>query len=176
MNIFTSDIDPRKAALALDDKRVVKMLLESAQILSSAIFLNSGLQHPEIYRPGFLGHPCVIWASQTLGNWQWLYEHFLALCEEYQYRYGRTHKTLQIAPALKELSSWIPQKTEITPFANCARAEKLGIDFKHMQEVPQAYRLYLQARWANDRRIPTWTGRGAPQWYSEMLSAAKVEV
>jgi hypothetical protein len=165
MNIFASDLNPYKAAQALDDKRVVKMLLESAQILSSAIFLASGIIHNNIYRPAFLGHPCVIWASDNLANWQWLYDHFLALCAEYTFRYNRSHKSLLIASTLQELSAALPQKSAtITPFANCARAEKLGIDFKHMKDVPQAYRLYLKARWANDKRPPVWTSRGAPEW------------
>lgn len=168
MNIFASDIDPTKAAQALDNKRVVKMLLESAQILSSAIFLASGVVHTKIYRPAFLGHPCVIWASENLANWQWLYTHLIALGDEYAFRYGRTHKTLNIAPALQELSALVPQKiAAITPFANCARAEKLGIDFKHMSDVPLAYRKYLKARWANDRRPPVWTLRGAPLWLND---------
>ena len=164
MNIFACDATPNKAAQALDDKRVVKMVLESAQILSSGIFLNSGIIYPQLYRPAFLGHPCVIWASQTYANWQWLYQHFQALCDEYSYRYAKQHKTLQLAPALQELSSIIPN-APITNFANCTRAEKLGINYKHVNDTHEAYRLYLNAKWACDTRKPVWTMRGAPTWY-----------
>lgn len=66
MNIFVTDISPIVSAQALDDKRVVKMILESAQLLSSAIFINSQSIYNDIYKPTHLKHPCTIWTSVIL--------------------------------------------------------------------------------------------------------------
>jgi len=60
VNIFITDISPLISAQSLDDKRVVKMVLESAQLLSSAIFINTGFIYSDIYRPTHLHHPCTL--------------------------------------------------------------------------------------------------------------------
>ena len=67
MNIFVVDIDPSKAAQSLCDKHVVKMVLETAQILST---ISGGP-----YRPTHANHPCVLWAGATKRNYLWLVEH-----------------------------------------------------------------------------------------------------
>ncbi len=71
------------SAQALDSKRVIKMVLETAQLLSTAIFINSTIVYDDIYKPTHLKHPYTIWAPSTLGNWEWLLQHFMALCDEY---------------------------------------------------------------------------------------------
>jgi regulator of replication initiation timing len=89
MNIFVVHNHPRKAARMLCDKHVVKMALESAQMLCTAIN-ESGGQAP--YKSTHKNHPCNVWARETLGNFLWLYDHGLMLCDEYYSRFKKKHK------------------------------------------------------------------------------------
>jgi hypothetical protein len=93
VNLFVLDRDPAIAARWQCDRHVVKMTLESAQILCSAAHLNG---HEAPYRPTHLEHPCVLWTAATRGNWRWVVAHGLALAAEYERRYGRTHKSLAV--------------------------------------------------------------------------------
>jgi len=78
MNIFILSQDPHKAAQYMCDKHVVKLLLESAQILSTVS------QGP--YKPTHQNHPCTLWTAQGRDNYHWLVEHALELCREYTHR------------------------------------------------------------------------------------------
>jgi hypothetical protein len=112
MNIFYLHDNPKIAAQAMTDKHVVKMILESAQLLSTAhrfldgeMFIQlskSGARlkkwnHPntewdeKLYKSTHLNHPSGVWCRQTSANYFWLYEHFVELCEEYTRRYNRVH-------------------------------------------------------------------------------------
>ena len=93
MNIFYLDEDIETCARYHVDAHVVKMILESAQILCSAAHLH-GMNVP--YRPTHLNHPCVIWAAYSKENWIWLKDMMMALNEEYQYRFEheKPHKSV----------------------------------------------------------------------------------
>ena len=94
MNIFYTYNEPTLAAQSLPDKLVVKMPLESAQMLSTAQRFYFGEDYCDelgIYKTAYLNHPCTIWARESVQNYNWLYRHFIALCEEYTYRYGKVH-------------------------------------------------------------------------------------
>jgi len=98
MNIFVTDPDPIKSAQVLPDKHIVKMPLETCQMLS--IVASSKWGHGfgdlpklngEPYKTekgAFRNHPCTVWA-QT--NYRWLIRHGLALCAEYTHRYNKVH-------------------------------------------------------------------------------------
>ena len=98
MNIFVTDADPNKSASCLPDKHIVKMPLETCQMLSivgSAKWGHNFGTLPKLdgtpyqtEKGAFRNHPCTIWA-QT--NFRWLIDHGLALCAEYTHRYGKTH-------------------------------------------------------------------------------------
>ncbi len=85
MNIFFLDQDIKHCAQYHCDQRVIKMILESTQILSTVLHLN-GINGP--YKPSHQQHPCIIWARQSLQNWLWLRKLVFALNSEYKYRYG----------------------------------------------------------------------------------------
>ena len=88
MNIFVVDYDPNKSAQDLCDKHVVKMILETAQMLCAA--------HPigtAPYKATHLKHPCTLWVARSIDNYEWLLTHGYALCREYTARYGKRHKT-----------------------------------------------------------------------------------
>ena len=98
MNIFVTDFCPIKSAQVLPDKHIVKMPLETCQMLSIVASKKWGHGFGDLPRldgspyktekGAFRNHPCTIWAQQ---NWSWLIRHGLALCDEYTYRYGKVH-------------------------------------------------------------------------------------
>ena len=100
MNIFVTSNCPKLSAQALDNKRVVKMALETAQLLSTAIFINSTITYDNLYKPTHIKHPCTIWAAANIENWDWLFQHFVALCAEYSFRYNKQHASEKISPYL----------------------------------------------------------------------------
>lgn len=112
MNIFFLDYSPETSAKAMTDKHIVKMILESAQMLCTAhrvldgyptIFTNdkgrkiTRYSHPskeeELYKSAYVNHQTNVWVRQTSSNYNWLYRHFLALNIEYRLRYKRTHSS-----------------------------------------------------------------------------------
>jgi hypothetical protein len=98
VNVFAVDRDPVRAARALCDRHVVKMTLETAQILCTAARTRFGQEAP--YRPTHARHPCVEWAAARRANWDWLVRHGLALADEYRRRYGRLHPSRAVIAAL----------------------------------------------------------------------------
>ena len=107
MNIFYLDKDPVKAAHYSCDKHVVKMILESAQMLCTAHRVQDGekvighsatgrkrttYKHPNsnmdaiLYGAGWLKHPSCVWVMDNAYNYMWLYRHMMALGDEYTAR------------------------------------------------------------------------------------------
>ena len=156
MNIFVTSSCPDKCAEYLDDKRVVKMVLETAQILSTVVRFY-GYEGKDVYKSTHKNHPCCVWARESKQNYLWLMRHFQALCVEYTNRFKKTHKSSYLYPELLALANIIPQG-EMTPFANCAANAELGVSYKHIRDVHVAYQLYLNDRWDADKRTPTWYG------------------
>ena len=91
MNIFYLHQDPVKAAEYQYNKHVVKMVLESAQILCTVHHKYMGDDADVPYKSTHKNHPSTLWAGQSAQNYEWLYRHFVALCKEYEKRYGKEH-------------------------------------------------------------------------------------
>lgn len=100
LNIFFLDADPKKCAEFHADKHVVKMAVESTQILCSVYYF-TGQEEYSPYKLTHKNHPCCVWARTSLSNWLWLQDLAINLCAEYTYRYGKIHKCEAIAKALK---------------------------------------------------------------------------
>jgi hypothetical protein len=148
MNIFVTSRSPTKSARYLDDERLVKMILESAQILCTALRL-AGYKNKLPCRPTHTNHPCCVWARQTQGNFEWLARHYRALYLEYFRRYRRRHVYAISFPhylVLLKGKGKFPQKP-LTPFQNSARNLGLDLDFTSISSTTLAYRKYLKARW-----------------------------
>ncbi len=93
MNIFYLDKCPYKAAELQYNKHVVKMILESAQMLCTAHHhYNNGDNVP--YKIAHYNHPSTIWCRKNKNTYRWLYNHMIALGQEYTARYGKTHLTI----------------------------------------------------------------------------------
>ena len=96
MNIFYLHKDPVKAAEMQYNKHVVKMILESAQMLCTAhhCYGNAEQKLNVPYKQAHLNHPSTIWCRQSIPNYMWLYNHMIALGKEYTKRYGKNHLTI----------------------------------------------------------------------------------
>jgi hypothetical protein len=96
MNIFYLHQSPYIAAKLQYNKHVVKMILESAQMLCTAhhVYGNAEQKLNVPYKQAHLNHPSTIWTRQCRANYRWLYLHMLALGNEYTERYGKTHLTI----------------------------------------------------------------------------------
>tara|TARA_B100000927_G_scaffold197111_1_gene159279 strand:- start:625 stop:1308 length:684 start_codon:yes stop_codon:yes gene_type:complete len=120
MNIFAVNDDPRMAALELPDKLIPKMIVESAQMLSTAHRVldgDAGADAKGLYQKAYENHPSTIWVRQDALNYWWLWMHALTLCAEYKWRFTdeeeyitgiAVHKTETVISALQELPSNIP--------------------------------------------------------------------
>ena len=158
MNIFVTDPDPQKCAIALDDVRLRKMIVETAQLLSTALHEWGHERAADVYKPTHRNHPCNLWARENAGNFMWLYEHMNALAAEYQYRFEKEHKTAQLLmPFYMALWTMLSEANGVTPFPNCT-------PYKDWEDVTEAYKQTLRDKWANDKRPPKWTKRELPEW------------
>ena len=94
MNIFYLDKCPEKAARLQYNKHVVKMILESAQMLCTAHHCIMGEDADVPYKVAHRNHPSTIWARQSGENYTWLYRHMMELGREYERRYGKKHLSI----------------------------------------------------------------------------------
>ena len=97
MNIFYLDKCPDRAARLQYNKHVVKMILESAQMLCTAHHVLDNrirLLDDIPYKIAHINHPSTIWVRENSLHYDWLYEHMLALGNEYTKRYGKRHLTI----------------------------------------------------------------------------------
>lgn len=153
MNIFVTDHDPQKSAQALDDKRVIKMILESAQMLSTAMHQVGLLNAP--YKVTHVNHPCSVWVRETEANYMWLLQHMQFLCIEYHNRYGKIHKCADMLHTFFSARHYMPNGP-LTPFANCT-------PYKDVETI-EAYRRTMNEKWMLDKRTPTWKKGCKPTW------------
>ena len=93
MNIFYLHDDPIYCAQMHCDKHVVKMILEYAQLLSTAHHEIDGTPSIDCYKPTHKNHPSAIWARNSRNNYRWLWWLLYGLQDEYTYRYGKVHAT-----------------------------------------------------------------------------------
>jgi len=108
MNIFYLDKDPVEAANLQYNKHVVKMILESAQMLCTAHH-HYGNGHNVPYKRTHTNHPSTVWCRQNNLQYTWLYNHMLALGNEYTKRYNKKHLTIiKCSEILSELPPGIP--------------------------------------------------------------------
>jgi hypothetical protein len=107
MNIFYLDPDPETCASLHCDKHCVKMILEYAQLLSTAHHVLDGdLARPGLYAKTHVNHPSAVWVRQSIQHYVYVFRLLDHLCAEYSSRYGRTHKT---EATVMESVKYLPQ-------------------------------------------------------------------
>lgn len=156
MNLFVTNLNPTLAAQNLDDKRLRKMILETAQMLCTDAW-RRGITVP--YKPTHQNHPAVL-SLHNPDVFNWALRYFDALHFEYIDRFGKSHASHTL---IRPYFSATHSTEGLLPFANCARNSALGLDFTHLP-IPDSYRAYLSARWASDKLAPVWTNRNQPSW------------
>lgn len=153
LNIFATDNCYIKSAVCLDDKRLIKMILESTQLLCTAINYVGGSSP---YKSTHVNHPCSKWARESKYNFLWLLCHAFILCAEYNKRFSKTHKCEEILCQIQHLASLFPDIPQ-TDFVNCTI-------YKDVQPTTEAYKKYLNYKWRTDKRVPKWTNSNKPIW------------
>ena len=178
MNIFVLNENPIIAARQHCDKHVVKMILESAQMLSTAHRILDGKEDKrlsksgkrmvpywelsderehKLYKAVHMKHPCTIWSMESNENYHWHWRLFNALCDEYIYRYKKVHKTdYLLRGALLQEPKNIPQGP-MTPFKLAMFEDCKGPD------PVDSYRTYYHRK----EFKMVWTGREFPKWYGQ---------
>ena len=149
----------QKSAQAQPDKMLVKMPLETAQMLCTAHRVLDGNDYADsvgLYKRAYWNHPCTVWARECSANYFWLYRHFLALGTEYNYRYGKTHAS--IIKLAKPLLC-IPEN--IKTCAMTPPAQAMPDEYKNDDPV-KAYRDYC----THEKHYAKWEkGRDKPEWW-----------
>ena len=161
MNIFFLDWDPKKCAKETLDKHIIKQILESTQLLYSVYHLcdpEKLITCPYTpYKLTHKNHPCSIWVRESLSNYLYLCELGLALGEEYTYRYGKTHKSIEVIqwclsnrPNIKDIGFTTPP---------LAMPDEYKVD-----SVVESYRNYYKGAKST---IVSWKNREKPVWFLE---------
>jgi hypothetical protein len=172
MNLFITSTCPKECAEALDDKRLGKMLMETNQLLSSALHfhwngyfidpIDDHVGEGMICKLTHANHPCAVWVRGSKRNFYWTIKHSYALGHEWTYRFDSFHSSSVRTQYIHRFYDCLPSG-DLLPFQNSARNDGLGLDFTWLP-VPVSYQEYLLARWKTDKRPATWTRRGAPSW------------
>jgi len=173
MNLFLLAKNLKRCAKYHCDKHVVKMILEYAQILSTAYWL----LHPDaerlhqqgkIYRKTHVNHPVCVWAREHPNNYMLIAKLGVYLTKEYTYRYGRIHKTTPKLLFFKRNLPLFPEcdKPLVQPWNTTQPPQCFGKDNDHLKRknVIQGYRNYYNHC---KRHIFAWKKRPTPQWIIE---------
>ena len=155
MNIFILDNEIEKCAQYHCDQHVVKMILESVQMLCTALN-KKGFTTP--YKSTHIKHPCVLWVEESFENFMWLQNLAIALNTEYRFRFERDsdHKSIFV---LNELSNYTYDNRGLTEFAQ-AMPDKYKIP-------GNAVKAYRQFYLGEKMKFAKWTRRHSPEWIHE---------
>ena len=153
MNIFVLDKNIERCAEYHCDRHVVKMILESAQILCTALHKN-GMDVP--YKPTHPHHPSILWTEKSYANFKWLSSLALALNEEYRFRFktDRDHRSAEVVRAIQKFSFPDIGLTEY--------AQTMPEQYRVPGDAVAAYRAYYRAEKAS---FASWTKRPVPGWF-----------
>ena len=151
MNIFHLDKNPKICAEYHCDKHVVKMILETAQMLSTSARARG---YDVGYKSAYPKHPMTLWVNQSPNNFAWAIIHGLELCKEYTYRYGKIHKTQQHLEWLSDNTPDIPSGEFTHPTLAMPK------EYKSDDHI-ESYRLY----YIKDKsHLHSWKKREIPEF------------
>jgi len=157
MNLFYLSRDPVEAARMQCDRHVVKMILETAQMLSTAHIELDGNQ--VAYKATHKNHPSTVWVRSSATAYQWAFTHMMALGEEYTRRYGKVHKTIR---EHAKVLSMCPSSLAATGGDPLIDPPQCMYDDCKRDDTVLAYQLYYNAKadeWAAKGRPMTWEGK-----------------
>jgi len=180
VNIFYLDRDPKTCAEMHNDKHCVKMILEYAQLLSTAHRYLDGTQSvgtsktgrkqtryvlPDqresiLYSATHLNHPSAVWVRQSIPNYIWLAELLEMLCNEYTYRYGKIHK-VESSGLMQTLKNSFPKNISSGKWSEPTPAMPDDIKVEH--DSIASYRNYYIK---NKMHLAKWKNRNIPEWFN----------
>jgi len=179
VNIFYVHQEPKICAQQHVDKHVVKMILEYAQLLSTAHRILDGVEYVgksksgrkatryllsddrehHLYLASHLNHPSAKWTRHSACHYRWLFKLWIELMREYNYRYGKIHSAARLIPYLKELPKNIPENGFSAPWR--AMPEEFKADRSEPDYTIKSYRAYyLGAKTSMFK----WKNRPQPEW------------
>ena len=165
MNIFYLSPHPQTAAQWHCDKHVVKMILEYAQLLSTAHHELDGVPSIECYKSTHKNHPSAVWARENVKHYRWLWALLYETCAEYTRRYGKVHATERkgIVQNLFNVPHEIPKGKWREP------PQCMPDEYKHKSTVKAYQNYYVGGK----REIAKWNYSVTPCWYEQQLAKEK---
>ena len=182
MQIFVTDKSPYFSAINLDDLRLNKMILESSQLLSAALYIHGVDETILPSKPGWYKHPLAKWTAEYLEHYKWVFAHFAHLLEEFFYRKGKHHKYYPFTKFYYNKICYLTNKPEIDRYTGYKLPPQYvdtltscgsifvpkfynATTMKNVDKpIYGIYKDYLNWKWQNDISIPTWTKREPPSW------------
>ena len=161
MNIFYLSEKPDECAEMHNDKHCVKMILESAQMLSTAHRELDGDVPDILYKSTHKNHPSTIWVRSSKQHYDWLFRLFRMLSAEYSIRYSdhnfKVHKTWdKLGKLLEQAPKNIKDNGWVDP-PQCMP------DYCKKPDTIDAYRNYYLTEKAS---ISTWKYSNQPTWWT----------
>jgi hypothetical protein len=164
MNIFLLNNKINKSVQMLHDKHVVKMVLETTQLLSSVHhILESPADKSKIYKVTHKNHPCAVWARYSNLTYNWLIEYGLAICAEYTHRFRKIHKSQAVIEYMKEVDTstlWSSTKDKWMEHPKC-----MPDKYKVNCPVQSYINYYIAEKLVSFK----YTNRECPKW-NELIS------
>lgn len=186
MNIFYLHEDPQICAMYHNDKHVVKMILEYGQLLSTAHRLLDGVESTRLSKSGrrqkhyalgdhrdsalyaatHANHPSAKWSRHSKRNYEWLFNLFTALLEEYTFRYGKHHAAERLVTYLSEAPRNIDSSQ---PYSAPWRAmpDEFKVSRDEKDYTVKSYRNYYLG---SKVKMCRWTNRPMPQWFADGIN------
>ena len=185
MNVFFLDYDPKICARYHCDAHASKMCVEYAQLMSTAHRVIDGnlwygrttngrriaryfhpepIMQQELYLASHINHPSNKWVRENVSNYDWLYNMWIALCDEYEHRYGREHASrTKLEYALMGPPRLIPpgKFTQPTPAMK---------QYPHCIIEGDSLTSYRNFYWEDKQSFAKWTKREPPEWWTEKLN------
>lgn len=180
MNIFYLHNDTQTCAQEHVDKHVVKMILEYAQLLSTAHRMLDGTEYidassgrkirrwkltddyieTKLFKASHINHPSAIWCRQNVNNYMWLSELLEETCKEYTHRYGKVH-SVEKSGLMQILKNNFPKNLSEGQFSEPPPA--MPDECKVPGNAIQSYRNYYIMK---KNHFAKWKNRPVPDWYN----------
>jgi hypothetical protein len=177
VNIFYIHEEPKICAEMHVDKHCTKIVIEYAQLMSTAHRLLDGTPYLDktangrsikrwrlegenetiMMKASHINHPSAIWARATRENYIWLHQLWHYLCKEYTYRYGKVHA---VEKRMSNALYLPPENIKKCKFYEPTPA--MPDDVKVVGNSLASYRNYYNK---NKTHLANWKNRPVPEWY-----------
>lgn len=152
MNIFMPEKTILDSVKALDDRRLIKQILECKTILDVAM---------DEEKKGYARHPVIVYYKDFP---QFVFAYIITACEEYEYRFKRVHRLRDFAIDNYCKHFYSIETDSVKPFY--CEGSKFSVNpIRTTENTVELFRQKLCKKWDNDKYTPKWTNREVPVWY-----------